>query len=603
QLPSLEYLEFHSCYDGFQCARLELPLDYWNGTNPGKTISLAVTVLPAKVPVTDPRYSGPILLNPGGPGGSGVRFAVSKGREIQTVVDSAIDPNVDPEAETSAKYYDVVGFDPRGIAFTTPGAHCFQAKSIRESWNLRLKAQGWLGTSDAVLGRRWAMVNALGASCAASSLGEADIKQFVSTASVARDMLELAERFGEWRQKERRRIDCEEDGKCNEQQTAVYVPGQEKLTYWGFSYGTLLGSTFASMFPDRVGRLILDGVVDGENYMKALWNNNLEDTEKTMQSFYDGCAEGGPDGCPLAKHGSTPEDIQNEVEEILANLYHNPLQIPGESPEVITYSDVKEQIFMSLYSPATSFPPVAKFLALLHRNNATELATLAPALRQHHIFTCLASGNQTQLAPVDGEASMSIMCSDGDPQDYLNITAFDTFWRELDAKSPSSGSIWACHRMNCAGWKIRPMYRFEKPFGGNTSHPILFIGNTADPVTPLKNAHGMSSLFPGSAVLTQNSPGHCSIAAISPCTVSAIRAYLHNGTLPVPNTTCQSPSHWFKPNHKPMIADSDSDLSSEELLYLATAQKSLSEALAKEQWGLGRALVGEPALDLLKLIL
>ncbi|EOD47190.1 putative alpha beta hydrolase fold-1 protein [Neofusicoccum parvum UCRNP2] len=356
-------------------------------------------MLPAKVPVTDPRYGGPILLNPGGPGGSGVDLVTARGLAIQTIVDSPIDPGSESPETSAAKYYDVVGFDPRGIGQTVPGAHCFQAASIRESWNLRLDSQGILGSSDAVLGRRWSMVNALGASCAGLA-EEGDVKHYVTTASVARDMLELAELFGQY------------------------------------------------------------------------------------------------------------PDLEAKAKAILAKMYHNPIQVKGEFPEVVTWSDVRLFMFMALYEPLHAFPLMAEMLAAMSRGD--EDGEMERYLTGKHFFACAASGNDTNVAQVDGEASMAIMCSDGDPQDYLDIDGMDEHWRKLDAISPTVGAMWAGHRMNCAGWTIRPKYRFTdyKPeFGGNTSNPILWVGNTADPVTPLVNAHKMKSLFPGSEVLAQNSPG------------------------------------------------------------------------------------------------
>ncbi|KAK8164207.1 TAP-like protein-domain-containing protein, partial [Phyllosticta citrichinensis] len=556
QIPTTKKISLVPCHGDYQCTKVELPLDYFNGTTDGK-ISLAVAVLPAKVPMTDPRYGGPLLVNPGGPGGSGVDLVLEAGHSIQNMVDSPLDPATTINA-TTAKYYTVVGFDPRGVGHTSPGAHCFEVGSIRESWELRLDAQGILGSSDAVLGQRWSMINALGENCAATA-NEFDVKHYVSTASVARDMLELAELFGQHRELESKRL-IYHSVKCQRRPLLVsatpyyaYEPGTEKVQYWGFSYGTLLGSTFASMYPSRVGRLVLDGVVHGSDYTKTLWFDNLLDTEKEMANFYSRCAEGGSSSCELATPNATAADIEATVAAILANLYHNPLPVAHELfPEVVTWSDVRLFIFMALYGPMEGFPAMAKMLHTLQQADAS--ARMAEYLSSKHFYACAAppnggsgggggggggNGNDTQGAPVDGEALQAIMCGDGDPQDFLNITVFDRFWHDLDALSPTAGAMWARHRMNCAGWRIRPVHRFNGSFGGETAHPILWIGNTADPVTPVINAQKMADLFSDSVVLTQDSPGHTSLAAYSPCTVAALRAYLHNGTLPAAGTVCQ----------------------------------------------------------------
>ncbi|KAF2146852.1 uncharacterized protein K452DRAFT_263019 [Aplosporella prunicola CBS 121167] len=601
-LPTKKTLDFQTCFKDLKCARVELPLDYWNGTNPDKIISLAVAVKPAKVPVTDPRYGGPIFLNPGGPGGSGTHLVIDEGSAIRSMIDSTGDPSSEAAENSTAKYYDLVGFDPRGVGKTTPGAHCFDFEPIRESWNLRRDANGILGSSDAVLGRRWAMVKALGSTCAYSAKDGDDIKQFITTASVARDMLELAELFGQWKEQETWRImvqDAIAKRKGHEsmsmQLPRLYIAGQEKLQYWGFSYGTAIGNTFAAMYPDRVGKLVLDGVVDANNYMKALWSNNLEDAEKDMQQFYDRCAESGPERCPLAKEGWTSADIKKEVDKIFADLYHNPLQVVDDDiPEIVTYSDIKTLLFMAIYSPIEHFPNIAKILAAVRDREGKDI--VQRFLSPQHTFACSAKGNVTQVAPVDGEAAMAIMCSDGDAQDFLTITAFDAFWRELADISPTSGAIWAAHRLNCAGWKIRPLHRFRGPFGGDTAHPILWVGNTADPVTPLSNAHAMAKLYPGSAVLTQNSPGHCSLAAFSPCTVAHIRAYFHNGTLPAPDTVCE-------PVEIPFLTPTDPGNGAQALsvdeMRVAAAHAGLRRAWARTaSWGLGRGVLPRGVLGL-----
>lgn len=98
--------------------------------------------------------------------------------------------------------------------------------------------------------------------------------------------------------------------------------------------------------------------------------------------------------------------------------------------------------------------------------------------------------------------------------------------------------------MKCANWKIRASYKFDERFGGNTSHPILFISNTADPVTPLRSGRIMSSKFPNSGLLINDQAGHCSFSAPNGCALDRIREYFQTGALPANNTLCvprQSP--------------------------------------------------------------
>lgn len=476
-------MEFQLCdsEQKLECARLKLPLDYWNGTKSSANFSIAVVRVPAQVPVSDPRYGGSILVNPGGPGGSGTMLAAGGGRGLQAIVDGATQPGSEP-----TKHFDIIGFDPRGIGFSTPGAHCWEDGPLRQVWMLRLSAQGNVDSSDAAAGRLYSMAHALGQSCA-SEAGEDDIKHFVSTSSVARDMLELTEALGKWREtqvtrEQRDKLKCQRQG-CSPEEVPErlrYKPGKEKLLYWGFSYGTILGSTFAAMFPDRVGRLVLDGVVWAPDYHETLWTDNLRDTEKVMDSFYTGCIKSG-ERCPLMRPGDDASSLKERVQRIVNSLYHNPLPIPGPSPEVITYSDVRQFMFLSLKVPVIAFPSLAVVLKAIEDRNAT---MFRPDLEfVHQIFCPLP--NQTMSAPPSGEAQIAIACGDGDPQGFMDLKMFDEYWRKLEALSPTAGAIWSSIRLQCTGWKIRPLHRYTGPFEANTSHPILWVGNTGDPVTPL----------------------------------------------------------------------------------------------------------------------
>lgn len=534
-------LEFTSCFGDLECAKLQLPLDYFNNTHESSTISLAVVKIPAKVPVTDPRYGGPILVNPGGPGGSGTYMAAALGKDLQSVVDAPEYPETlttwEQQNASSAKYYDIIGFDPRGVAHTEPRAACMADFPSAWSWTLREDAEGLLGTSDAAIGRLWSMSHAFGGSCAAAMEAEGgpDIKQYLTTASVARDMLELVEKHAEYVNKRVRDIVTQNAVK-NMIRPALpnFTPGESKIQYWGFSYGTFLGNTFASMFPSRVGKMVLDGVVDADEYLINLGNVSLRDNEKVVDKFYDYCAAAGESVCPLAyePHGSSPETIKTRVQSILQSLYHNPLPVSSPNgPDVITYSDVKKIIFGCLYSPAATFQYISHVLYQIGAGNGNELAQL---LRPQHVYSCpLSPGNSTNddaiAEAIQGRVAMtSIMCSDGN--DVRNTT-FDEFTRHFESMtkmSPTSGAMWVTLPLKCIHWPIRSVYRFTGPFSAKTANPILWVGNTADPVTPLISARKMRKQFEGSGLVVVEGAGHCSSAVegfAGTCAIQRIKGY------------------------------------------------------------------------------
>ncbi|KAL9078396.1 MAG: hypothetical protein Q9157_002691 [Trypethelium eluteriae] len=413
-----------------------------------------------------------------------------------------------------------------------------------------------------------------------------------STASAARDMLELVEKHGKWRDLEARKQFRQ--GSCRapvpgefpaELQHLQYKPGEEKILYWGFSYGSFLGSTFAAMFPSRIKRLALDAVVDAPDYLKQLWTDNLIDTEKVVQSFFETCAAAGPDKCSFTSKGAKPADLKAKLEGLLAKLWHNPLPVTGEIPEVVSYSDIKNLMFASLYTPVDSFPYMANLLSDIDRGNGTAFAKL---LRPYHSVSCPSSStdeigkvseplyNESGLSSV--YATPTIACGDGDPQTNMTLKAFDEYWQQLQTLSPSMGAIWSEVRLTCSAWAIRPLYRFTGPYEANTSSPILWIGNTADPVTPLRSAMKMSKGFPGSVVLTQDSPGHSSLAAFSKCTTTFIRQYFQTGSIPPPGTVCQPDELPF--SDLSAIGETDAEMKSQ-----ARAHREIRQALQEGGFG------------------
>ena len=238
-------LEYHDCYDGLQCARLEVPLD-WNATDldKGDRVALAIIKMPAKVSVTDPRYGGVVLINPGGPGGSGTNFVFRYGKQIATVLDpkSSLD-NVKSSSFSDDLYFDILGWDPRGVNLTTPRFYCFQDSLVRKAWAAQSAAIGLDYNDEDIFRDIWSRQHALSASCsqldASGSVnavnGNEHLGQYVSTANVVRDMVEIIERHGEWRANSAKEILAKPskwpDVAATLERTA-WQKGEEKLQYW-----------------------------------------------------------------------------------------------------------------------------------------------------------------------------------------------------------------------------------------------------------------------------------------------------------------------------------------------------------------------------------
>jgi pimeloyl-ACP methyl ester carboxylesterase len=465
-------------------------------------------------------------------------------------VDSNLDPKHDRE---DARYFDLIGFDPRGISWSEPVAQCMPDQPSAWSWDMREETEGLVGSSDAALGRLWAMTHAFGSSCklAEEDKDGPDIKQYMSTASVARDMLEIAENHADWVANQVAQLTAQKTGKRRSCHSTTYKSGEVKLQYWGFSYGTHLGSTFASMFPNRVGRLVLDGVVSSYDYNHSLLGNgSLTDAEKAMKSFYTYCHNMGPEGCALATANSTVADIEEHFQSIVESLYHNPLPlISPMGPDFLTWSELKVIIVSGTYQPQLVFPYIAELLAAIEAGGGDVIEQLANSYRFQHVYSCPINGSANpDLRDPSIVPTIAVLCGDGIDQNHVTRDEFVEYHRLLEEQSPTAGSYWSTLLMRCTAWKIRASHTFQGPFGGNTSQPLLFISNTADPVTPLHSGRKMQSKFPGSGRLVSDHAGHTSVSAPDPCVLSHIRMYFQTGALPLPGTVCVPPPSPFSLN-------------------------------------------------------
>ncbi|KAF9552230.1 hypothetical protein CPC08DRAFT_296555 [Agrocybe pediades] len=252
----------------------------------------------------------------------------------------------------------------------------------------------------------------------------------------------------------------------------VEAHGRSKIQYWGFSYGSVLGATFAAMFPDKIERLIVDGVIDAENYYEVLWTKNLLDVDEAMDSFFRGCHSAGPDKCDF--WAPSANDIGKKLTNIYDNLKSRPIPVnTNKGYGLVDYAMVRELVFRSLYSPYASFKPLASALEAISAGNgslAFDMAFIPP--------------NKCSCDPPDGsshnvaDAQNALVCNDGVdvPEDlasfeeYFESLSRDTVWSE----------IWASVRLSCVGWPKFPKEHFQGPFVANTSHLILFVGNTAE---------------------------------------------------------------------------------------------------------------------------
>lgn len=582
QVSPTTYLNYTTCFGHFQCTRLDVPMD-WNDTNPnGPRVSVAIVRLPAPVSVTDPRYGGIILTNPGGPGGSGVDQALSSAEKFATI----INPSTLDISQSDGKFFDIMSFDPRGVNNTTPGLKCFPDTFSYDIWRHQEESDG-IGSSTAV-SKLWARAKALTNVCSQSG----GIVHHMNTPVVVADMVEIIEKHAEWRSKEANIWLESKEGQsvinrvghdhAYSKESIIertrWRQGEEKIQFWGFSYGSLLGATFAALQPHRVERIILDGVEDSTDYYTTAWALNLKDADKVIEKFYEYCSSAGPKKCAFNFGTSDPAEIKKAFESLISGIKEDPIAVPATAtrgPQIITYSDVMQVIRMAVYKPLVLFPQLADLLADLKGNGSAA----ADFKAEHNKPSCpLQKCNEKGLSEPcypDGatQPTPGIMCSDGADISNPTKARFIEYTAALYNDSKWLGEFWSTIAVKCYHWKGQAAWRIKsEEICGNTSHPILWIGNTFDPVTPLKNAHTMSKRFPGSVVLQQDSEGHCSPSSPSLCTGKYIREYFQTGKLPPPGTICQ-------PQELPFIGNQTAnfhEMSADDMRLLA-AMKDLAQ--------------------------
>ncbi|CAG8973016.1 hypothetical protein HYALB_00007865 [Hymenoscyphus albidus] len=477
---------------------LDVPLDYQNQTSDAPRAYIALM----KYPATDPKdYKGMILLNPGGPGGSGVQFAATMG-PIWSDATETIGP-IGPN-------FDIIGFDPRGVGFSIPSANCTYSldlpigKRFDQPNGPILDMEGFareLPEIEKLLRSAKLCEKAIGGSDGAG--------QYMSTATVARDIVSITDAFA-----------ATSDGQK--------VKNPKLTNYLGISYGSFLGQTFASMFPERVGRFLLSGVVDPDDIVTGLPMRHLQSLDETFAGFFVYCSLAEDGRCDYAR-GDSPRDIFLRFENILARLDINKARANKWKNvtliEEVLYT-MKKTIFDAAYLPREMFPKVAEGLLSLEKamNNRTPFEELEDYR------------NRLVAFKFPQEWYNGNMCSD--QNGIMRNVTVQEIWplvSTLQHQSYIGGDVYLANWFACLGWSIVPKEVYQGPFGGPTETPILFVGNSWDPVTPIYNALKGGNIFTQAGVLTVNEPGH---SVWNPCATKKIRAYFKEGTMPGSDNFC-----------------------------------------------------------------
>lgn len=222
---------------------------------------------------------------------------------------------------------------------------------------------------------------------------------------------------------------------------------------------------------------MIDGVVDIKNYYKTLWSTNLIDTDKTMDAFFTYCHAAGPSNCPF--YAPSPDLIAANLTTLYETVRKRPIPVrTNNSYGLIDYNLLRAAVFTSLYSPWATWASLAQALAALALGDGVPLFTLL----ETPPFQCECGEGESEPSSVR-DASTAILCNDGDPVPEA-FEELEKYFKETTSKS-GWAEIWGGIRASCVGWPDFSKARFRGPFEANTSFPLLVVGNTADPVTPL----------------------------------------------------------------------------------------------------------------------
>lgn len=409
------------------------------------------------------------------------------------------------------------------------------------------------------------------------------ILRFAGTPFVGGDMLAIVDAWG--------RMVGEEGG---------------KLVYWGFSYGTYLGQVFARMFPERVGRLVLDGVVDADLYETDAWMESLVDADKVQGWFFRTCVEAKGE-CALYREGDGEEEVEGRYRAVVERLDREPVVFTHptfEFPVVLREEVIRTLMFRSLYTPIKGFPPLAELLNALHQGKWEVIAALYADLEA----LCnppVASFPLNFLVPTD--AQRAVMCADKvkpvscsglveraqlTAQVNLTLSEIQGLYEKM-SKYSGFADFWTQLTLVCNGWDIFPPRTSNPTQSGNqvkTHHPLLFMSMTLDPVTPLLAAVKMALKFEDAGLLEVKSAGHATISAASRCSAKIVRDYIVDGKLPPPPvvdgedylggkwTTCEADEEPWKPIIPEIVSGGPEDF----------REASVEEAWAKVRSTLAR---------------
>lgn len=452
--PPVTPIVWAPCQNGLQCGSVTVPLDYAEADGP--TIQIAVARHPAEDPA---ERIGSLVINPGGPGASGIDDLPD---ELSVLTPGLLER------------FDIVSFDPRGVDRSAPLTCGETGGSSVPQGLLPDPVPSTAATRQAVL----ANDEAYAQQCQRAS---GALLPYVGTVDAARDLDRIRQALGD-----------------------------AQLTYIGHSYGSLLGLTYAQMFPTHVRAMVLDGVIDPALSALQMATDQAIGFDNVLAGFFRWCSS----GCAWAE-GAEP--LQT-LEQLAASLQASP--IPAGGGRQAGAGELYTAVLSAMYSPS-GFAQLATALGEAERGDGSGILSMTDAYDSFN-------------GPNAVDAETAIDCLDHpvprQTSQYPQLAA------EAAVQAPFFGPMLVWGLEQCALWPALPT-RTPAPVSAAGAPPILLVSSSGDPATPHSWAVSVQSELQRAVLVTWEGDYHVAYY-YSSCVRAIDQAYLVDGTLPANGTVC-----------------------------------------------------------------
>ena len=458
-------VDWSNCGKRLMCGQVKVPTNWAKPAAGSLSLAVAYRVADIAKPL------GSIVFNPGGPGASGYDWIINSVDYLGT--------------STLRSKFNIVGFDPRGVGRSEPKVKCFDAKQT----DVMLYGDNGfpLGSPQDLKASR-ALLSSFAKACAKNT---GPNLAYVDTVSAAKDLDVLRA-----------------------------VMGEASLDYLGFSYGSLLGETYAALFPKKISHMVIDGVIDPTVSDAQQSVLQLKGFDLALRNYLADCLSSSD--CPF--RGSVSA-AQAKIRTFLRSLETNPL--PTKDGRELNAWVANTGLIMPLYSQSY-WPQLSQAFAEAFDGDGTTFMNLADTYNDRD-----SSGKYTTNLM---EANIAISCLDArQPSDSASMAKQNA---RMLAASPTLGRYWQFGALTCEPWPY-PVVKSPSSYAAKSSKPILVVGTTGDPATPYGQAVSVANkVLSNGHLVTYNGEGHTAYGRSNECVSSAVDNYFIKSLVPTRDPQC-----------------------------------------------------------------